>query len=93
MSENATLEKENMANPDEYGVISILSEYTVTEKADGERILIYVDSKGKIYLINNTYKIDDTGLIASNELFNSLIDGEYISCKSRKDNNYLKRIK
>lgn len=82
-----TLEKENMANPDEYGVISILSEYTVTEKADGERILIYVDSKGKIYLINNTYKIDDTGLIASNELFNSLIDGEYISCKSRKDNS------
>ena len=82
-----TLEKENMENPDEYGVISILSEYTVTEKADGERILIFVNSMGKVYLINNSYRVDDTGLIASKELYNSLIDGEYISCKSRKDNS------
>jgi len=82
-----TLEKENLENPDEYGSVSILSEYTVTEKADGERILLYISSKGKVYLINNTYRVDDTGLTASKELFNSLIDGEYISCKSRKDNS------
>jgi len=82
-----TLEKENLQNPDEYGTISILSEYTVTEKADGERILLYINGSGKVYLINNTYRVDDTGLIASKELFNSLIDGEYIPCKSRKDNS------
>jgi hypothetical protein len=82
-----TLEKENMAKPDEYGSISILSEYTVTEKADGERILLYINDTGKIYLINNTYRVDYTGLEASKELYNSLIDGEYISCNSRKDNS------
>jgi hypothetical protein len=36
-----TLERINMIDPKEYGAVSILSEYTVTEKADGERILIY----------------------------------------------------
>ena len=80
-----TLEKMNMLNPDEYGVVSILSEYTVTEKADGERILLYIDGEGKAYLINNTYRVVDTGLQASKEIYNSLIDGEYIACHKRKD--------
>jgi len=82
-----TLEKNNVFNPDEYGVISILSEYTVTEKADGERLLMYIDNKGIIYLINNTYRVINTGLVSSKELYNSLIDGEYISCNSRIDNS------
>ena len=80
-----TLEKINMLNPEEYGVISILSEYTVTEKADGERLLMYIDNNGKIYLINNTYRVIDTGLEAGKEIHNSLIDGEYIACHKRKD--------
>jgi len=82
-----TLEKNNVFNPDEYGIISILSEYTVTEKADGERLLMYIDNTGNIYLINNTYRVINTGLVATKELHNSLIDGEYISCNSRKDNS------
>lgn len=80
-----TLEKVNMLNPDEYGVVSILSEYTVTEKADGERLLMYIDGEGKVYLINNMYRVIDTGLEAGKELWNSLIDGEYIACSNRKD--------
>jgi hypothetical protein len=82
-----TLEKVNMLNPDEYGVVSILSEYTVTEKADGERLLLYIDAYGKVYLINNTYRVVDTGLQAGKEIFNSLIDGEYIACHKRKDSS------
>lgn len=80
-----TLEKVNMLNPDEYGVVSILSEYTVTEKADGERLLMFIDKAGKVYLINNTYRVIDTGIEAGKEVWNSLIDGEYIPCNKRHD--------
>jgi len=82
-----TLEKVNMLQPEEYGVVSILSEYTVTEKADGERLLMYIDNAGKVYLINNTYRVIDTGLEAAKEIYNSLIDGEYIVCHKRKDSS------
>lgn len=80
-----TLERTNMIDPSDYGAISILSEYTVTEKADGERILMYINNVGKVYLINNNYVVEDTGVKASKEIYNSLIDGEYIACSKRKD--------
>ena len=80
-----TLEKINILEPDEYTGISILSEYTVTEKADGERLLMFIDNAGYVYLIDNTYKVIDTGLRSTKELYNSLIDGEYISCEKRLD--------
>ena len=60
-----TLEKFNILEPDEYTGISILSEYTVTEKADGERLLMFIDDIGNVYLIDNTYKVFDTGLRSS----------------------------
>lgn len=81
-----TLEKINILNPDDYGIVSILSEYTVTEKADGERLLMFIDDQGKVYLINNTYRVIDTGISSTKELYNTLIDGEYIACNNRKDN-------
>jgi hypothetical protein len=80
-----TLEKVNLLNPEDYGVVSILSEYTVTEKADGERLLMFINKQGKVFIINNTYRVVDTGLQAAKELYNSLIDGEYIECHKRKD--------
>ena len=82
-----TLEKKYITEPDDYTNISILTEYTVTEKADGERLLMFIDNVGKVYLINNTYMVIDTGLEATKELYNSLIDGEYISCVHRIDNS------
>ena len=81
-----TLERINMLDPSKYGAVSILSSYTVTEKADGERILLYVNSVGRAYTINNTYKIEDTGLTVSQAGYNSIIDGEYIMCNNRIDN-------
>lgn len=80
-----TLERINLIDPKEYGSVSILNEYTVTEKADGERILLYINKQGRAYLINNTYKVEDTGITVSDAGHSSLIDGEYISCHSRKD--------
>jgi len=85
-----TLERMNMLNPSDfengYGISSILSEYTVTEKADGERLLMYINNTGGVYLINNSHQVIDTGLKSPSELYNSLIDGEYITCNKRTDN-------
>jgi len=80
-----TLEQKNLSNPDDYGAISILRNYTVTEKADGERILMYIDNKGNIFLINSSLKVEETGIKANKEAYNSLIDGEYIVCNKRTD--------
>jgi len=83
-----TLERVNLVDPREYGSVSILEGYTVTEKADGERILMYVNNAGNVYFINNTYKIQDTGLRVSSKLgHNSLIDGEFVHCNKRLDNS------
>ena len=86
-----TLERKNMLNPSDYehgyGITTILTEYTVTEKADGERLLMYINGVGGVYLINNSYQVIDTGLKSPSELYNSLIDGEYIVCNKRKDNS------
>ncbi len=71
-----TLEKRNLSNPDEYGAISILRDYVVTEKADGERMLMYINDKGHVYLITSSYKVEDTGIRATKDIYNSLIDGE-----------------
>jgi hypothetical protein len=79
--EPETLEKNGL-----YNVPSILENYTVTEKADGERMLLYVHSDKHIYFINNRLKIIDSGLLISDSNTNTLIDGEYIILD---DNNKL----
>ena len=58
---------------------NIRQNYTVTEKADGLRKLLYVDLDGKIYLISTSMNVEFTGCFTEiTELFNSLIDGEHI---------------
>ena len=53
--------------------------YCVTEKADGDRHLLYVNGVGKIYLINNSMSVMFTGAKTNEEkCFNSLLDGELI---------------
>lgn len=80
-----TLERMNLIDPSEYGAVSILSGYTVTEKADGERLLLYINGKGNVYIINNALRVENTGIIANKKIANTLIDGEYITCSKRKD--------
>lgn len=58
------------------GVTNILSDYTVTEKADGERGLLYVDDDGKIYVLNSRLNVRYTG--TSHKYKKTLIDGELI---------------
>lgn len=55
--------------------VSILNNYTVTMKADGERHLVFVDDIGHIYLINSRLNIVDTGMVVST-LKSCLLDAE-----------------
>jgi hypothetical protein len=58
---------------------NIREDYVVTEKADGERNLLFIGSTGKIYLINNSMAVMFTGAKTdANEYKNSIIDGELI---------------
>jgi hypothetical protein len=67
-------------NPD-FNVPNITetNSFCVTEKADGERHLLFVDINGQIYLINTNMNVIFTGAkTVVNDCFNSLIDGELI---------------
>jgi len=58
---------------------NIRENYTVTDKADGERKLMFVARDGKIYLIDTNMNVQFTGSKTTNkELINTIIDGEHI---------------
>ena len=61
-------------------VPNIRTNYTVTDKADGDRKLLYIAPEtGKIYLINTNMSVQFTGAVSKNkDLFNTLLDGEHI---------------
>lgn len=53
--------------------------YCVTEKADGERHLMYINNVGRIYLISTNMNVIFTGAKTTEEkCFNSILDGELI---------------
>ena len=53
--------------------------YCVTEKADGDRQLLYINGKGRIYFINTNMNVIFSGAKTEEEkCFNSLLDGELI---------------
>jgi len=72
---------ENNKSPNYNSIMTnIRDNYTVTDKADGERRLFFINSTGLIYLINTNMKILFTGAKTNNKLYhNSLLDGEIIS--------------
>ena len=69
-----TLELNNLLESDSS---TILKNYSVTDKADGERNLLYIHTNNKVYLINNRLKIKYTGL--KHKHAKTIIDGEYIT--------------
>lgn len=75
-----TLSVANVApvNPDA-NIPNIRNNYTVTDKADGERKLMVVAEDGKVYLIDTNMNVQFTGArTADKTLFNSILDGEHI---------------
>ena len=73
-----TLELINLV---ESSIVNINENYCVTDKADGERYLLYVHTDKRAYLINNRLNIKYTGV--THPAINTIIDGEYIT----KDKN------
>lgn len=84
-----TLQMENIAESAEGSTIpNIRSSYTVTDKADGERKLLYISEEGKIYLIDTNMQVIFTGAKTMEKtLFHSLVDGEHI--KYNKKGEYI----
>jgi hypothetical protein len=75
-----TLQVLNIApiNPD-CTIPNIRTNYSVTDKADGMRKMLYVALSGRIYLVNTNMDFEFTGAICQEEkLQNTLIDGEHI---------------
>jgi hypothetical protein len=75
-----TLQIENIMEDNENSTVpNIRKNYTVTDKADGERTMLFVSNEGKIYLIDTNMNIIFTGSQTKNKsLVNSLLDGEHI---------------
>ena len=58
---------------------NIRNPYTVTDKADGIRKLLFINTDGKIYLINTNMEVQFTGAYTKSLAhINSLLDGEHI---------------
>ena len=82
---SVTLQTEHITENSEK---SILKNYTVTDKADGDRHLLFINKIGKIYMIDKNLDIIFTGANSSNKkVFNTIFDGEFI--KYDKNNNQL----
>lgn len=75
-----TLQLTNIAPIDEnVNIVNIRKNFIVTDKADGERHLMYISKVGKIYLISSNMDIKFTGAKTNEEdCFNTLFDGELI---------------
>ena len=79
-----TLQMINLLNNEDINetnnsIPNVRNNYTVTDKADGLRKLLFINDKGKIYLITTSMNIEFTGCYSENkEIFNTLIDGEHI---------------
>lgn len=72
-----TLERKNITEPG-LGVTTIRENYTVTEKADGERCLLFVNKVGRCYFINSRLKVRYTGVSLA-AAKSCLLDGELIT--------------
>ena len=76
-----TLQKQNIVvTTKTTNIPNINDNYSVTDKADGLRKLLYIHKDGTIYLINTNMNIEFTGCkTENNKYFNTIIDGEHIS--------------
>ena len=75
-----TLQMQNIVPIDEnINIPNIRKDYVVTDKADGERHLMFISAVGKIYLINTNMDVIFTGAKTNEKTtYNSLLDGELI---------------
>tara|TARA_B100000902_G_C27316625_1_gene921733 strand:+ start:11 stop:3394 length:3384 start_codon:yes stop_codon:yes gene_type:complete len=75
-----SLEQKNIMSIDiDSSVPNINKPYTVTDKADGERKLLFISNVGKIYFIDTNMNIQFTGMVTKHKSScNTIIDGEHV---------------
>lgn len=91
-----TLQLANIANDEpktteEIKIPNVRKNMTVTDKADGERRLLFVAPNGRVYMIDTNMNIIFTGYVINAakttgsraKLTNSLVDGEFIKYNKR----------
>ena len=83
---SVTLQMENIIEPVEGSIVpNIRSHYTVTDKADGDRALLFVNDTGLIYFIDKNMNVMFTGCRTDEKTcFNSILDGEHIKYNKAK---------
>jgi hypothetical protein len=76
-----TLQRINIAPINKNIIVpNIRNNYTVTDKADGERSMMFINQTGRIYLLSSSMSVMFTGAKTENkEVFMSLMDGELIT--------------
>ena len=71
-----------ISNTQDTNIISIHNNYAITDKAINKLRtvkLLFINTKGRLYLIDTNMNIQFTGTITENkELYNTLLDGEHI---------------
>lgn len=72
-----SLELSNIREYPDGTIPTIQMNYGVTEKADGDRYIMYINQKKECYLINNRWRVLSLGIKTSN-LSNTIFDGEYV---------------
>ena len=84
---SVTLQLENIIENTNHSLVpNLRTHYTVTDKADGERRLLFVNSKGWIYMIDTNMNVIFTGAKTVNKgLFDSIVDGEFIKHDKMND--------
>lgn len=72
-----TLERKHLSDDAD----SVWSGYTVTDKADGDRALLYVDENGSLYLVNNRMGVRRVMTSCAIDALpaRTVLDGEYIT--------------
>lgn len=81
-----TLQIENISIDIDQNIPNIRNNYTVTDKADGERKLLFINNSGRLYFIDTNMNVQFTGtVIDKSDLFNTLIDGELITHNKNKE--------
>jgi hypothetical protein len=82
-----TLQLLNVAAPTQgTSVPNIRMGYTVTDKADGERKLLFINDKGYLYMIDTNMNVIFTGMKTKEKtVHNTILDGEHIKYDKRGD--------
>lgn len=75
-----TLQLQNITKDPDNSAPNIMSDFCVTEKADGERKLCVISKSGQIYFIDMNMRVQYTGAYTNeSSVLGTIIDGEFIS--------------